>query len=165
MIINVGCEDGIDGSIIVIVGGGIEFYMYEWRVEGSMVIIFIDLSISNLVLNIYIVIIRDVMGVMIVCNYEIEIQFDYFVLVEILDQFSCFDVVDGVILVEVLNNGVFISFIYEFELNGVIVGFNMIGLFENFSVGDYIIYVMDNFGCVDIIMVSIVVFELVVLLV
>lgn len=137
----------VDGKVKVFVKGGILFYVYDWSIE-----IYVDL-VDNLLLGIYIVIVMDVKGCIVVVSVEIIENILFLALnLEVFVFISC---KGGVGVLNVVIIGGKLLFVYVWS-NGVI-ELQVVGL----VVGVYQFMFIDVVGIMveaEIILIELVVF-------
>ncbi|KAA3625922.1 MAG: hypothetical protein DWQ02_20765, partial [Bacteroidetes bacterium] len=146
-IVDVTCQGDEDGGIDLSPYGANE-YSFEWRLQGSPVVISTDEDLGDFGPGVYTVEITDETGAVLINTYEIGTQSNLDVEVNITSDYNgyavkCFDSSDGAALANAFDGvGVYA---YEWELNGELysVGANL----TNAPAGTYDLIAIDELGC------------------
>jgi len=146
-IVNAGCQDSTDGAITATAGGGTAPYTFVWTMAGSPDTIAEVATVENLAPGIYFVVITDATGAPLVREYTISTQSNFNATAAVVSGVPCFDAANGQLMASVNNSGASTSFTYEWERNGQLVGMN--STLNNAAPGDYTVFIVDNFMCLD----------------
>jgi gliding motility-associated-like protein len=146
-IVDVTCQGDEDG-VIDLSPYGANDYSFEWRLQGSPVIISTDEDLGDFGPGVYTVEITDETGAVLINTYEIGTQSSLDVDVNLTSNYSgyavrCSDSSDGTALANAFDGvGVYA---YEWELNGDLfgVGPNL----TNAPAGTYNLIAIDDLGC------------------
>jgi hypothetical protein len=152
-ITDVACADGTEGGIDVTISGGVMPYTFSWTRTGSAdeISTMEDLSANDVAGGVttggYTLTIVDATGAMLIRNYTVGITAGFSVTTSVVSNFngfgvSCAGASDGRIVIEISGQG---SFMYEFILDGLMVGVDSV--LENAAAGVYTITVLDEGNC------------------
>lgn len=136
------CLGDSDGSIVLDIEGfnGLFFFiMWEDGFSSNFMIGFF--------VGLYSVIFFDILECQVICIFEV-LFVQFFEVDILLSLFSCDVGVDGSILLEVLGGVFFFFYVW------VGMFFSNNNMFNNLSVGFYIVVIQDSLGCIDILEIN-----------
>lgn len=153
-ITDVACADGTEGAIDVTITGGVMPYSFSWaRTESpdDEISTQEDLSSADVDGGVtaggYTLTVVDASGAMLIRNYTVGVSAGFSVTTTVASDFngfgvSCPGATDGRIVIEISGQG---NFMYEFILNGEMVGIDSV--LENAAAGVYTVTVLDEGNC------------------
>ena len=145
---NAACEDAQNGFIQINVSGGTAPYNYEWSTENGFDSN--DANINNLYLGVYNLLITDNNN----CSYETEINVstDEAMVIDPIWT-ECINGNDGQISANIIGGNPPYSYQIS-EINTGLSTSNNSGTFNNLGEGEYLIETIDNFGCVEAVIIN-----------
>lgn len=130
---------------VVVLGGNFSSgVIYSWMSDNldvmiiNLGVVLVDVS----VLGMYMIEVINVEGCVVIDQVVVSSDFDVFVVDISISEVSCFQVVDGVIIINIVVGGMFF---YSYSLNGSILIINI--FFGNFDGSMYNLLIIDVNGC------------------